>query len=52
MSSSQGSASDPAGGSGSKQQGNLDDQLMRMGIEEDEIDYLIFEDEEDVPKQV
>jgi hypothetical protein len=51
MSSSQASATLPAGGPRSKQQSNLDDLLMRLRIDEDEIDDLVFEDEEDVPKQ-
>jgi hypothetical protein len=52
MASPQASATDSAIGSGSKKQGNnLDDMLMRLGIDEDEIDDLVFEDEEDVPKQ-
>jgi hypothetical protein len=40
-----------AGGSGSKQVEPIDDMLHRLGIEEDEYDDLIFEDEEDVPKE-
>jgi hypothetical protein len=42
---------DSTSGSRSKKQGNLDDMLMRLGIDEDEIDDLVFEDEEDVLKQ-
>jgi hypothetical protein len=45
MASSQVSATVSGRGSGLKKQGDLDDLLMRLGIDEEEIDDLVFEDE-------
>jgi hypothetical protein len=42
---------DRPGGSGIKKSDGLDDLLQRLGIEDDEIDDLIFEEEETAPKQ-
>jgi hypothetical protein len=43
---------DPSGsGSGSKKPKAIDDLLQRLGIEDDEIDDLVFEEEESVPKE-
>jgi hypothetical protein len=38
-------------GSGSKKSETIDDQLQCLGIEDDEIDDLVFEEEESVPKE-
>ena len=51
MASSGGSSSNREGGSGSKKDEALDDLLKHLGIEEDEIDDLVFEDEETAPKE-
>jgi hypothetical protein len=45
------SATDHGEGSGSKKGEAIDDLLQRLGIEDDEIDDLIFEDEETAPKE-
>jgi hypothetical protein len=42
---------DQSEGSGLKKQEALDDMLWRLGIDKDEIDDLIFEDEEEAPKE-
>jgi hypothetical protein len=34
-----------------KKQEGLDDMLLRLGIDKDEIDDLIFEDKEEAPKE-
>jgi hypothetical protein len=44
-------SADRSEGSGVKKQEGLDDMLLRLGIDEDEIDDLIFEDEEEAPKK-
>jgi hypothetical protein len=49
MSSQSAGSSTQASGSGSKKAKNLDDMLNRLGIEEDEIDDLAFE--ETLPKE-
>jgi hypothetical protein len=51
MSSSTASTTDRPGGSGIKKSEGLDDLLQRLGIEDDESDGLIFEEEETAPKQ-
>jgi hypothetical protein len=51
MPSSEASATDHTREPSSQNQGNLDDLLLRLGIDEDEIDDLVFEDEEEAPKQ-
>jgi hypothetical protein len=38
-------------GSRAEKREALDDLLQRLGIDEDEIDDLVFEDEEEVPKE-
>jgi hypothetical protein len=50
MSSQSAGSSTQASGYGSKKAENLDDLLNRLGIEEDEIDDLVFE-ETDLPKE-
>jgi hypothetical protein len=45
------SSSDQLSGSGRKKAEAIDDLLHRLGIEDDEIDDLIFEEEESAPKQ-
>jgi hypothetical protein len=42
---------DQSEGLGLKKQEALDDMLRRLGIDKDEIDDLIFEDEEEAPKE-
>jgi hypothetical protein len=44
-------ASQTAEGSGSKKDEHLGDLLQRLGIDDDEIDDLVFEDQEDVPRE-
>jgi hypothetical protein len=44
-------SSDRSEGSRVKKQEGLDDMLQRLGIDEGEIDDLIFEDEEEAPKE-
>jgi hypothetical protein len=46
------SSSNQASGSGSKDPEAIDAMLWRLRIEEKEIDDLIFEEEESVPKEV
>jgi hypothetical protein len=48
--SQESSANQSASGSGTKKGEAIDDMLKRLGIEDDEIDDLVFEDEVDVPK--
>jgi hypothetical protein len=50
-SSQDSSANKSASGSGTKKGEVLDDTLMRLGIKDDKIDDLVFEDEEDTPKE-
>ena len=50
MAQSSSSSTNQAGGSGSKTSENLDDLLLRLGIDEDEIDDLVIEDRE-IPKE-
>ena len=45
------SSSNQGGGSGKKKEEAIGDLLQRLGLEEDECDDLIFEDEESAPKQ-
>jgi hypothetical protein len=40
-----------ASGSGTKKDEAIDDMLNRLGIKEDEFDYLVFEEEEEAPKE-
>jgi hypothetical protein len=51
MSSTHGSTSDQASGSGLQKNEALNEMLLRLGIEEDEEDDLVFEDQIDVPKE-
>jgi hypothetical protein len=51
MASPAASTTNQGSGSGSKKMEALDDLLNRLGIEEDEIDDLIFEEEEAAPKE-
>jgi hypothetical protein len=44
------SSTNHASGSGGKKSETLDDMLLRLGIEEDEYDDLVLEEEEEVPK--
>jgi hypothetical protein len=44
-------SSDRSEGSAVKKQEGLDDMLQRLGIGEDEIDDLIFKDEEEAPNK-
>jgi hypothetical protein len=44
-------ASQTGEGSGSKKEERLDDLLQRLGIDEEEIDDLVFEEEVDAPKE-
>ncbi|KAK1652385.1 hypothetical protein QYE76_070190 [Lolium multiflorum] len=44
-------SSNQASGSGSKKEEAIGDMLNRLGIEDDELDDLVFEDEESAPKQ-
>jgi hypothetical protein len=41
-----------ANGSGSREGEAIDAMLLRLGIEEEEIDDLVFKEEESVPKEV
>jgi hypothetical protein len=50
MSKQSSGSSNQASGSGTKKPENLNDMLNRLGIEEDEIDDLVFE-ETDIPKE-
>jgi hypothetical protein len=50
MASPAASTSNQSGGSGKKAEA-LDDLLNRLGIEDDEIDDLVFEEEESAPKE-
>jgi hypothetical protein len=45
------STSDNLSGSGSKRTEGIDGMLQRLGIDDNEIDDLIFEEEEAAPKQ-
>jgi hypothetical protein len=51
MASPAASTTNQASGSGGEKAEGLDDLLNRLGIEEDEIDDLIFEEEETPPKE-
>jgi hypothetical protein len=51
MSTSSTSSANRAEGSGAKKAEALDAMLQRLGIEDDKIDDLIFEDEPEVPKE-
>jgi hypothetical protein len=51
MESPQASSAGKGNGPGSKKTPGIDDMLLRLGIEEDEIDDLVFEDEVDAPKE-
>jgi hypothetical protein len=44
-------ASQTREGSGSKKEERLDDLLQRLGIDEEEINDLVFEEEADAPKE-
>jgi hypothetical protein len=44
-------SSNQASGSGSKKEEAIGDMLNRLGIEDDELDDLVFEEEESAPKQ-
>jgi hypothetical protein len=44
-------SSNQAGGSGTKKDEAIGDLLQRLGLEEDELDDLVFEDEDSAPKQ-
>jgi hypothetical protein len=46
------SSSNQASGSGNKQSETPDAMLLRLGIEEEEIDDLVFEEEESIPKEI
>jgi hypothetical protein len=45
-------SSNQASGSGSKQSETIDAMLLRLGIEEDELDDLVFEEEESISKEI
>jgi hypothetical protein len=51
MASPAASSTGDQSGSGTKKTEGIDDLLQRLGIEEDEIDDLIFEEEDSVPKE-
>jgi hypothetical protein len=51
MASPAASSTSQAGGSGSKKAEAIDDLLQRLGIEEDEFDDLVFEEQESAPKE-
>jgi hypothetical protein len=51
MSTSSTKSTNKAEGSGTKRAEGIDDMLQRLGIEDDEIDDLVFEEEEEVPKE-
>jgi hypothetical protein len=44
-------SSNKAEGSGSKKAESIDDMLQRLGIDEEEFDDLVFEEQEDAPKE-
>jgi hypothetical protein len=46
------STTDQVSGSGTKKAEAIDEMLRRLGIEEDEIDDLVFEEEESILKEV
>jgi hypothetical protein len=39
------------GGGSGKRIDSIDDMFLRLGINDDELDYLVFEEEEDAPKE-
>jgi hypothetical protein len=45
------SSTEESGGSGSKKAESIDEMLQRLGIEADEFDDLVFEEEESAPKE-
>jgi hypothetical protein len=45
-------SSNHAGGSGGKKGESLDAMLLRLGIEGEEIDDLVFEEEASAPKEI
>jgi hypothetical protein len=45
------SSSSKISGSGGRKDEAIDDMIQRLGIEDDEFDDLVFEDEEDTPKE-
>jgi hypothetical protein len=45
------SSTNQASGSGNKKAEAIGDMLQRLGIEEDELDDLVFEDEDSAPRQ-
>ncbi|KAK1680255.1 hypothetical protein QYE76_041103 [Lolium multiflorum] len=45
------SSSSKISGSGGRKDEAIDDMIQRVGIEDDEFDDLVFEDEEDAPKE-
>jgi hypothetical protein len=49
--SSESSSANQGSGVGKKKGESIDDLLLRLGIEEDESEDLIFEDEPDAPKE-
>jgi hypothetical protein len=49
--SSPANSSTAASGSGSKKTPTIDDMLCRLGIEEEECDDLIFEEQDEAPKE-
>jgi hypothetical protein len=51
MDKSDSSSSSKPGGSGGKKTENIDAMLQRLGIEDDEFDDLVYEEEQDAPKQ-
>jgi hypothetical protein len=51
MGDSGSSSSNKASGSGLKEKEKISDMLQRLGIEEDEYDDLVLEDEEEAPIQ-
>jgi hypothetical protein len=51
MASPAASSTDKLSGSGTKKTEGIDDMLQRLGIDEEEIDDLVFEEEETAPKE-
>jgi hypothetical protein len=45
------SSSSKINGAGGRKEEAIDDMIQRLGIEDDEFDDLVFEDEEDAPKE-
>jgi ribosome assembly protein YihI (activator of Der GTPase) len=44
------SSANSASGSGSKREERIGDLMLRLGIEDDEFDDVVFEEEETAPK--